>query len=255
MHVIEKFGISYVPSASILRYCQAKNKARTDLSNYKPAKCVLVCSGTADDYKKFEEDINIFEKFDWDSITPLKGEMSSKENLESKIAGNDVIHFATHGLFAMDVNEDPLDSGLLLTSEKGPVDSLSEVFTSKPENRSNYFLSAREIFKFGTLNCNLVTIRACSSGRSQVRRGDELIGLTRAFLYAGAPSLLVSLWNVNIKSSGILLAEFYRLWLDSKKRLQKWKALQQAQISVMKISNKYSHPYHWAPIILIGDWL
>ena len=204
MYVIEKFGISYTPSASTLRYCQAKNKARINSLNYKPVNCIVVCSGTADDYKKFEEDIDILNKFHWNSITPLKGGTSVKSNVERRVVNNDIIHFACHGLFAMD--EDPLDSGLLLTPEEGPVQRLSQVFNSTPENRLKYFLTAREIFKFKSLNCNLVTLRACSSGRFEVRRGDELIGLTRAFLYAGAPSLLVSLWNVNINSSRILFS-------------------------------------------------
>ena len=146
--------------------------------------CIVVCSGTADDYKKFEEDIDILNKFHWNSITPLKGGTSVKSNVERRVVNNDIIHFACHGLFAMD--EDPLDSGLLLTPEEGPVQRFSQVFNSTPENRLKYFLTAREIFKFKSLNCNLVTL-TCSSGRSKVRRGDELIGLTRAFLYGRGP--------------------------------------------------------------------
>jgi CHAT domain-containing protein len=125
------------------------------------------------------------------------------------------------------------------------------------EERGHFFLTAREIFDLRLNNTDIVTLRACSSGRSLVTAGDELIGLSRAFLYAGTPSLIVTLWNVYIQSSYKLLKEFYRLWLDKSNPMPKWKALQLAQIALLKDpdTEKFHHPYHWAPIILIGDWL
>ena len=96
-----------------------------------------------------------------------------------------------------------------------------------------------------------MTLRACSSGRAEVGSGDELLGLTRAFLYAGTPSLLVSLWNVHKKSSQLLLDDFYRRSDDE--ATPKWRALQLAQQQLLSEPD-HDHPYHWAPFVLVGDW-
>lgn len=253
--IIEKIGICYVPSASTLKYCQAKNLTRDKSSNYEPGKCIVVCSGAMKDYLEFEKDIDILKERKWKEIVPLRAMESKKLNVMNMIPSYDVVHFACHGLFVGDMNQDPLESGLLLTSNRGPVESLDIVRMANLKEHREYFLTAKEIFNV-SLSANLVTLRACSSGRATIRSGDELIGLTRAFLYAGSPSLLVSLWNVHIESSRSLLSKFYDLWLNEKKPLQKWKALQQAQIAfIRETKDKYSHPYHWAPFILMGDWI
>jgi len=62
------------------------------------------------------------------------------------------------------------------------------------------------------------------------------------------------LWNVNKRSSQLLLNDFYRLLLDKQNPLPKWQALQQAQKNLLQ-NPEYQHPYHWAPFILVGDWL
>ena len=106
-------------------------------------------------------------------------------------------------------------------------------------------LTAREVFNL-KLNAELVTLGACQTGINERSRGDELIGLTRAFLYAGAPSVVVSLWSVDAQSTQELMVDFYtRL----KNGADKATALQEAQ---KKIMEDYPHPYYWAPFILIG---
>jgi CHAT domain-containing protein len=77
-----------------------------------------------------------------------------------------------------------------------------------------------------------------------------LIGLTRGLIYAGAASVIVSLWSVYDPSTIELMTEFYKQ-LQSGKR--KAIALQQAQIKIMQ-KEEYSHPYYWAPFILVGEW-
>lgn len=100
------------------------------------------------------------------------------------------------------------------------------------------------------MNAELVTLSACETGISQTKRGDELIGLTRALIYAGAPSVIVSLWSVYDPSTRELMVELYRQLKSGK---DKATALQQAQIKIMS-KEEYSHPYYWAPFILVGDW-
>ena len=254
-YIIQKFGVCYIPSASTLRYCQAKNLGRSQSLNFKPDKCIVVCSGAKKDYMKFEEDIDLLSQYKWTNMVALRAFQSVKPSVVDNISNKDIVHFACHGLFLGDKNQDPLESGLLLSADNGPLENPNIVIEADPQERQKYFLSAKEIFNI-SLNANLVTLRACSSGRTTVRSGDELMGLTRALLYAGTPSLLVTLWDVHIESSRMLLSEFYRLWLDETKGLQKWQALQQAQISfIQRKGEKYSHTYHWAPLILIGDWI
>jgi CHAT domain-containing protein len=88
--------------------------------------------------------------------------------------------------------------------------------------------------------------------------GGELFGLLRAFLYAGAPAVIASLWNVNKMSSQVLLSEFYKAWLGNTlpgnkgAPISKAMALQQAQAALR--NGGYPHPYHWAAFALVGDW-
>lgn len=132
----------------------------------------------------------------------------------------DILHFSCHGQFDP---KEPLSSMILLGDGE---------------------LSAREIFSLKFYS-ELITLSACETGINQRSRGDELVGLTRAFLYAGAPSLLVSLWRVSGQSTKELMVDFYRQLQHHDKAT----ALRIAQNNLMQ---KYPEPYNWAPFILIG---
>jgi CHAT domain-containing protein len=77
------------------------------------------------------------------------------------------------------------------------------------------------------------------------------VGLTRAFMYAGSSSVLVSLWNVSDISTSILMGEFYKNLVKDK--LSKTDALRNAQLNLIN-NKKFAHPFFWAPFVLIGDW-
>ena len=147
----------------------------------------------------------------------------------------DIIHFACHGKF---FDKDPLNSGLFM--------------------QDNQMITAREIMSNQTLkiNAKLVTLSACETGVSENKPGDELIGLPRAFLSAGADSVAVSLWRVNSTSTKEIMLEFYT---NLKKGDDKATALQKAQIKVRdrwkeEYGEEYAHPYFWASFVLVGDW-
>ena len=108
-------------------------------------------------------------------------------------------------------------------------------------------LTAREIYNI-RLNAQLVTLSACQTGINERTQGDELIGLTRSFIYAGASSVVVSLWPVNPISTKKLMLEFYAFLRNGK---DKAVALQEAQ---KKLIDEYSHPYYWAPFTLVGHY-
>ena len=91
---------------------------------------------------------------------------------------------------------------------------------------------------------------ACVSGRHDIRPGDEILGMVRGLISAGAASIVASLWPIAAWSSTRMLMEtFYTEWLAEGR--SKVKAMQAAQLATAR---RYPHPYHWAPFALIGDW-
>ena len=99
------------------------------------------------------------------------------------------------------------------------------------------------------LPCELVTLSGCGTGLNTVVGGDELLGLVRGLLYAGAQGVLVTLWDVNDRST----AEFMRLFYEAfRTNRNKARAVQEA---MAEIRRRYVHPYYWAPFVLVGKYL
>src|SRR4029079_9510969 len=114
----------------------------------------------------------------------------------------------------------------------------------------NGMLQAWEIFERLRLDADLVTLSACGTGLGREAAGEGLIGLTRAFQYAGARSVLASLWAVSDRSTAALMPRFYdRLRAGVPKDV----ALAEAQRELLH-GHEFSHPYSWAAFELNGDW-
>jgi CHAT domain-containing protein len=96
-----------------------------------------------------------------------------------------------------------------------------------------------------------VVLSACQTGLGQEVRGEGLMGLTRAFLYAGAPRVIVSLWNVNDRATAELMTNLYRSMLREGKRPAA--ALRQAQLEMRK-QKQWESPYYWAAFVEHGEW-
>ena len=156
----------------------------------------------------------------------------------AKALGKDVryIHFATHGLLD---ERFPLDSALVLS-----------VLGQVQPGKDNGLLQAWEIFEQVRLDADLVTLSACNTGLGQEVKGEGLIGLTRAFQYAGARSILASLWSVDDFRTMQLMQRFYT---DLRSGKSKDEALRSAQLQLAH-SQSSSAPYYWAGFSLIGDW-
>ncbi len=108
----------------------------------------------------------------------------------------------------------------------------------------------------------MVMLSACETGLGKEKRGEGVMGLTRAFMYAGAPSVGVSLWSVADKSTAELMTDFYRRLLgvagpaagsSSPSGLSASAAMRGAQLAMIS-GKKYSAPFYWAPFVLVGDW-
>ncbi|RKY65777.1 MAG: hypothetical protein DRP97_08705, partial [Candidatus Latescibacterota bacterium] len=133
----------------------------------------------------------------------------------------DVLHLACHGVFRQD---NPGYSFLRFENGSVTADGIRAL----------------------DLEASLVTLSACESGTSAVVGGDELLGMVRGFLSAGAQSLLVSLWRTDDFCTAELMLAFYEHWRDG---CTKAEALRKAQC---KVREQAPHPYYWAPFVLIG---
>ncbi len=146
-----------------------------------------------------------------------------------------IIHFATHGL--LDSNNPEL-SGLVFS-----------LFDEKGKSVEG-FLRLHEIYNI-KLNANLVVLSACQTALGKEIRGEGLVGLTRGFMYAGAPRVTASLWRVDDRATAELMKRYYQAML--KEKMLPASALRLAQLSLMK-DVRWSAPYYWAAFVLQGEW-
>ena len=161
---------------------------------------------------------------------------ASEDSLRSRDVSNyRVVHIATHGLLDA---ERPQFTGVVL---------------SLVGNKANDgFLRTDEIFNL-RIGAPLVMLSACETGLGKEKRGEGVIGLTRAFIYAGAPTVGVSLWSVADKSTAELMTDFYKRLLSQDKPAAPAGAMREAQLAMIS-GKKYSAPFYWAPFVLVGEW-
>lgn len=164
------------------------------------------------------------------------GAEATEERAKSLPKDARLVHFACHAF----VDERfPLDSALVLSIPEKAV-----------PGQENGLLRAWEVMERVRLDANLVTLSACETGLGKVLGGDGIVGLVQAFQYAGARSVLASLWKVGDESTAELMRRFYA---NLKKGKTKDEALRLAQVALIR-DPLHSHPFHWAAFELIGDW-
>jgi CHAT domain-containing protein len=161
---------------------------------------------------------------------------ASRANATSAALGQyQIVHFATHGLIN---NRHPELSGIVLSlvDEKGQA--------------QNGFLRLYEIYNL-KLGADLVVLSACQTAVGQEVRGEGLLGLTRGFMYAGAPRVVATLWQVDDRATSELMKRFYQKMLGE--GLRPAAALKAAQVS-MQSDKRWGSPHFWAAFTLHGDW-
>jgi CHAT domain-containing protein len=212
--LVEKLEITYAPSLAVLQSCLSRKITA-------PESALLV--GVADGATPLvEAEIETLARLFKTSVQ-LKNEAATLENLRKNLAETDVLHLACHGKFRLD---NPDFSALNLFAEN---------------------LTVRDARALHLEN-KLVVLSACETGLNKIVAGEELFGLTRGFLHAGASALVSSLWTVNDESTADLMRSFYGELI---KGSNPGKALQVAQIQLL---GKNAHPYFWSPFISIGHW-
>ncbi len=211
-YLIDRFEISYAPSASVLRYCMEKS----DVADGRP-----LIVGVADSNAPMVDVEVAALASAFPEATVLAGDRANRETFSQAAQQASFVHIATHATYRHD---NPMFSNFKL---------------------ADGYVTALDLF---SMNCraNLVTLSGCQSGLGHIAESDDLLGLTRGFLYAGARSLLMSLWTVNDESTVTLMNEFYKEWRagDTKAR-----ALQKA-MRTLRLA--YPNPFHWAPFVLVG---
>jgi CHAT domain-containing protein len=158
------------------------------------------------------------------------------ESTEEAIKGEPLrryrrLHFATHSLI----------------DEKSPARS-AVVLAPGDDAEEDGLLEMGEISRL-SLDCDLVVVSACQTGRGQILSGEGIVGLSRAFLYAGARSVVVSLWNVTDISTGQLMKGFYKNLTGG---LSNVAALQRAKLQMLGSGKETRHPHFWSPFVMIG---
>jgi CHAT domain-containing protein/Tfp pilus assembly protein PilF len=180
-----------------------------------------------------------------DTIVALAGKENSLEAVDfdasrQLVSGDALgqyrfIHIATHGLLN---SRNPELSGLVFS------------LVDRQGSPQNGFLEAQEIYNL-KLGADLVVLSACQTALGKEIRGEGLVGLSRGFMYAGAPRVIASLWKVPDQATTELMQKFYRGIL--KQGLEPAAALRSAQFSMWKQSRR-SAPYYWAGFTLQGEW-
>ena len=173
------------------------------------------------------------------------GEEATEERAKALGENVSLIHFATHGL----VNEHlPLESSLALT--------IPEHWR---EGEEIGLLQVWEIYEHVRLDADLVTLSACETALGKDLSGEGILGLTRAFQFAGARSVVASLWGVNDQATAELMKRFYT---NLRSGMARDEALRQAQMTLragpLELGEgrqlRTSHPFYWAAFQLYGDW-
>jgi CHAT domain-containing protein len=201
----ERNIVAYVPSGTVLRSCLARPAAQPRGALILGDATIAADPASGGMPVARNEAMALAEEFQTHGaqVRIGLGDEASGRVLDEALRADprpDVVHLAVHGSFDQGT---PMDSGLQLADGR---------------------LTAAEVLAL-PLRAGLVTLSSCQSGASVRRPGDELLGLTRAFIYAGAPSVLVSLWQVDQIATSMIMASFYRAWLaGSPKGVALWQA-------------------------------
>ncbi len=230
-YLVNKYGISYEFSAGVLLQKSKSVKQSQAQSIFLCAPITFPEKDNLNDLPGTDVEVNNIAQLFAPLAYVAKGNEANETLVKSgKLSNYRYLHFATHGV----------------VDEASP--ELSRIFLqSSPAEDGNVF--SGEIFNLN-LNADLAVLSACQTGLGKFSKGEGVIGLSRALVYAGAKNIMVSYWSVADESTSELMTNFYRQLL--KQAVPNFReALQQAKLAMIK-GNKYSTPYFWAPFVLIG---
>lgn len=192
------------------------------------------------------------------TVTQREQKVATEANIKG-VKGPSLMHIATHGYFLPDAsigsgsamgvdaenakNNPLLRSGLILA---GAPDPTKEEQVPDLQSNDNGILTAYEAMNLNLEGTDLIVLSACETGLGDVKAGEGVYGLQRAFLVAGANALVMSLWKVDDAATQMLMTNFYTNWTKGGNKL---KAFKQAQLQLM---TKYKDPYYWGAFVMMG---
>ena len=210
-YALDRWEVAYAPSAAVWRVCRLRPEPRGERS--------LVFGHSDPDIAHVQEEVAVLGGL-LPNVDVYEDDAATLDNVPVE-GSYRYLHFATHAVFRKD---NPLFSGLKL---------------------SDGWLIAHDLYH-RRLECSLATLSACRTGMSAVVPGDELLGLARGFLSAGARAVMVSLWAAHDEATAQLMVECYSRMAHGASRAT---ALREAQQAVRLL---FPHPYYWAAFALIG---
>ena len=254
--LISKYDVSYAPSCSALLLLNGRKKKErypktllalgnplypsdSSLSGKRKISLAGVMKETykgqgfdfsslAQSKQEIKEISRLFGKNDRDVYL---GKEAGEETVKKiRLGDYQIIHFACHGFL----------------DEKMPFRS-ALVLSSAEDDKEDGFLQAREIANLH-LAAELVVLSACQTGRGYMEKGEGILGLTRTFFYAGARSVVSTLWEIGDKATAEFMGQFYHQLSRKKDKAQ---ALRLAKLGLLK--TKYAHPFYWASFVLHGE--
>ncbi len=218
----DTYTLFSLPGASVLKFMQKKQESEGEtimaIANSK-------AEGWSILYHADQEVQAISKLYKTDALI---GEDASETAFKKRAGDFSIVHVAAHG----ELNStSPLFSRLVLSSDK----------------ENDGVLEVHEVYEMDLTQTDLVVLSACETKLGKRSRGDDIIGLNRAFIYAGASSVIATLWKVNDRATKDFMIAFYKQLKHGKSKAE---ALRTAQ---GKIRAAYPHPYYWAGFVLTGD--
>ncbi|MEX1238270.1 MAG: CHAT domain-containing tetratricopeptide repeat protein [Cyclobacteriaceae bacterium] len=233
--MLKRFSIRYEFSAGLILQKSKKTKPLSSPSiflcapvSFSQNPVLADLPGTA---REVQEISKLFREKNLTSAAYTHLQADEKQIKSGKLENYNYLHFATHGI----------------VDESNP--ELSRIFLQSDGNVEDGSLYAGEIYNLH-LNADLVTLSACQTGLGKIQKGEGVIGLSRALVYAGSRNIVVSFWNVADESTAILMKDFYQNVLRSPGSPYTT-ALHDAKLKMLE-TEPYSAPFYWAPFVLIG---
>ncbi|WP_138984583.1 CHAT domain-containing protein, partial [Crocosphaera watsonii] len=218
-YLSDDYALFNLPSASIMRFLEQKRKPQSGT--------LMALGNPTFDLPFAKQEVETISAMYGNE--PLTGQKANENILWSQAAQTGILHLATHG-------------------EYNPISPLFSTLYFVPGDGYDGRLETHEIYGLNLQAAtNLVVLSACQTQIGKVSDGDEVVGLNRAFLYAGTPSVVASLWNVDDESTSLLMQQFYGYLRAGKSKAEALKLAQQ------DTRRKYPHPYYWAGFVLTGD--
>ena len=224
-YLVDRQKLFYLPAASVMKYTLARRKAEKQLH--------ILAIGNPDlgnsslDLPFAEREAGTL-RWNYPDVTTLTRERATESWVLEHISEFGVIHLASHGEF-------------------DPVNPLFSAIRLAKDSKYDGKLRADTIFGLD-IKADLVVLSACQTGLGDIRSGDDVVGMNRAFIFAGTHSLMSSLWRVSDVSTAIMMKQFYRNYMTYGKAESLERAMQH-------VKDRYPHPGYWGAFVLTGDYL